>query len=67
MLMAVNLDALLWVMHHRRTSLLWLEKRSAFFFASEHYEDDMYAKSAKYMLQTLNIIKNPYVQQHYCP
>ena len=68
MLMAVNLDALLWVMHHRKTSLLWLEKRSAFFFSSEHYENDMYAKSAKYMLQTLNIIRNkPYVQHYYCP
>ena len=68
MLMAVNLDALLWVMRHRKTSLLWLEKRLAFFFSSEHYENDMYTKSAKYMLQTLNIIRNkPYVQHYYCP
>ena len=58
MLMAVNLDALLWVMRHRKTSLLWLEKRSAFFFSSEHYENDMYAKSAKYMLQTLSLMYN---------
>ena len=68
MLMAVNLDALLWVMRHRKTSLLWLEERSAFFFSSEHDENDMYAKSAKYMLQTLNIIRNkPYVQHDYSP
>lgn len=68
MLTAVNLDALLWVMRHRKTSLLWLEKRSAFFSSSEHYENDMCAKSAKYMLQTLNIIKiKPFVKHYFCP
>ena len=49
MLTAVNLDALLWVMHPRKTSLLWPEKRSAFFFSSEHYENDMYSVSAKHI------------------
>ena len=36
--------------------------------SSEHYENDMCAKSAKYMLQTLNIIKiKPFVKHYFCP
>ena len=43
-------------------------KEVSLLLSSEHYENDMYAKSAKYMLQTLNIIRNkPYVQHCYCP